>query len=128
MTRYTETDNRPMAAIESYLRDRIRALTTMVNKQKEELKMAYTLSEMTLPDDLKETIDRYIEHGVPTGGFLEAVICNDLKEACGRADEQNLRIIPAIVSYFYNEAPMACWGKPDSFQNWIDKKREERNR
>ena len=87
---------------------------------------AYLFRGMYVPEDIIESIDRYVEHGVPTGGFLEAVICNDLREACGRADQDNLRIIPAIVGYLYNHCPSTCWGRAYSFDNWITEKRAQR--
>ncbi len=67
----------------------------------------------------KESIDRYIEYGVPTGGFLEAVMSNDLREAVGRADEYALENIPHIVAYLYNDTPMGCWGSRENVQSWL---------
>ena len=50
---------------------------------------------------------------------LRAVICNNLKDACGLADDDNLQNLPAFVAYFYNIAPSACWGSPEKYQAWI---------
>jgi len=79
-----------------------------------------------LAEDTQETIDNYIENGIPTGDFLRAVINNDLREACGRADDHNMWIIPVIVAYLYNECPAGCWGRSDSWERWIEEKRRER--
>ena len=77
-----------------------------------------------IPAHLKESIDRYVETGCPTGGFLEACIDNDLREAIGRAGDQNMRLLPEIVSYLYNDCPSDCWGKKGAFANWIEKRRK----
>lgn len=64
-------------------------------------------------------IRRYIDKGIEPGGFLAAVICNDLRGAVGRADAENLSQLPAFVSYFYNDAPSSCWGSPEKFEAWL---------
>lgn len=67
-------------------------------------------------------IERYIKDRKPPGDFLTAVICNDLKEAVARADDENQNNLPAYVGYFYNEAPSACWGSRAAFKNWLIRK------
>ena len=81
--------------------------------------MSYLFRGMKVPDELIESIRLYVEHGVPQGDFLAAVIDNDLREACARADERNLPILPAIVAYFYNHCPSNCWGKPGTHRRWV---------
>ncbi len=88
--------------------------------------MAYVFRGVTLSDDLRDSIDRYVEQGVQTGGFLQACIENNLCEAIGRADESSLAMLPAIVGYLYNEVDQRCWGRPGVFAEWINLKREER--
>ena len=80
---------------------------------------AYVWNGFYIRDDMLLAIRRYIEHGIPPGDFLQAVICNDLKEACGRADEENLENLPAYVAYFYNNAPGGCWGSKGRMQDWV---------
>jgi hypothetical protein len=67
----------------------------------------------------------YLEHGVEPGSFLEAIICNDLREACMRADHINQRIIWDIVYWFYNEAPIGTWGSSENYRRWLSKFRKE---
>ena len=64
-------------------------------------------------------MEAYITRRLIPGGFLQAVICNDLKEAFGRADEDNTRAMKEIVSWFYNEAPSDCWGSREKMEAWI---------
>lgn len=78
----------------------------------------------------------FMEHGVPLhvqaglmlwvtdhvqpGDFLTAILRNDLREACGRADEYNRTKLFAIVAWLYNHAPHNCWGSPDRFEAWAN--------
>jgi len=71
-----------------------------------------------------KSIERYVYDGIEPGGFLMAVLCNDLKEACGRADKYNRRRIFEYVEYLYNFTPHTCWGSEEKVNNWL-KEREE---
>ena len=90
--------------------------------------MSYEFHGMVVPDELLDSIHNYIFRGIPTGGFLQAVIDNDLAESCGRADDKNIRILPAIVAYFYNHAPTGSWGSKGAHNRWVKKKLEEREK
>jgi hypothetical protein len=74
-----------------------------------------------IPDYMVGGITRYIEHGVLPGDFLRAVISNDLKEACSRADSNNMWVLPVYVAYFYNNAPGECWGSKEKMLAWQKK-------
>lgn len=67
----------------------------------------------------------WIEHGVHPGSFLSAVISNDLRGACERADDLNRSAIFYIVRWFYNEAPCGCWGSIKVLQSWRGTKEGE---
>ena len=86
--------------------------------------MTYFFGEFYIPDRMMPGIRRYIESGIHPGDFLTAVICNDLHEALGRADEENLKNLPAYGAYFYNEAPSNCYGSRILMKEWIESKRE----
>jgi hypothetical protein len=86
--------------------------------------MTYKFRQYYIPDRMMGGIKRYIEDHVKPGGFLCAVICNDLKEAVGRADEENMENLPAFVSYFYNETDMNCWGSEKKFKEWLENRVE----
>jgi hypothetical protein len=66
-----------------------------------------------------EGIRRYADLHCPTGSFVNAVLCNDLKEACSMADEENLAALPEIVRYCWNEIPHSCWGSPERVERWL---------
>lgn len=68
--------------------------------------------------DIRESLDAWANTGRPTGGFLEAVLTNDLFAAVGHADSYNIRHIPEICSYVYNELPSTCWGSEEKVAAW----------
>ena len=80
------------------------------------------MSQAQLPYHIQGAMKRYVEHGIPPGGFLEAVLCNNLKEAVGRADEINLANLVEIVKYCYWEIPHNCWGSPKQVRDWMSQK------
>jgi len=90
--------------------------------------MAYKFNQFYIPDRMMPGINWYIENGIKPGDFLTAVICNDLREAVGRADDENMQNLTAFVGYFYNEAPGRCWGSPEKMKEWIAKFKEERGK
>lgn len=71
-------------------------------------------------EHIKESLERYVEHKIPTGGFLEAVLSNNLVEAVGRADSENIQRLPEIVRYVYNKLPSSCWGSPEKVKEWLN--------
>ena len=77
------------------------------------------LEYASAPNHLGDGLKRYIEQRVPMGGFMTAVLENNLKEACGRADHINIRLLPEIVGWLYNEAPAQCWGSPAKVKEWL---------
>lgn len=72
-----------------------------------------------VPSHTAPGLARYIVDRTPPGDFLRAVLSNDLKMAFGKADGTNQRYLFHIVNFLYNAAPMACWGSPEKYQDWI---------
>ena len=72
-----------------------------------------------IPDRMERGIVDYIENHIMPGSFLRAVFGNNLVEAVGQADQQNLYNLPAYASYLYNEAPSSCWGSPEKVREWL---------
>jgi len=79
-----------------------------------------------IPESTMESLERWIALGIPTGDFLLAVLSNDLKKACGRADEENRMALFEIVGWLYNYAPIGCWGSAENVEKWSSRKRKER--
>ena len=86
------------------------------------------MSEYVIRPDIQESLDAWAEKGRPTGGFLEAVLSNDLFGAMRSADMTNRYAIFDICSYIYNELPSICWGSGEKVEAWYQSHRlEERN-
>lgn len=73
-------------------------------------------------EEIKKTLNRYVDHRLPTGGFLQSVLENDLMGAMGMADHINRQRIFDICRYVYNNLPPNCWGSPEKVKEWLNKK------
>lgn len=71
-----------------------------------------------IPEHLRDGLRRYIEQGVMPGGFLTAVLSNDLVESVGRADAESLPRLRDIIQFIYWHAPSRCWGSPEVIDEW----------
>lgn len=78
----------------------------------------YTFCGHVIPARMAPALDAWITRGELPGEFLQAVLRNDLREAVGRADEENLANLPAYIGYLYNESPGPCWGSPEKVAAW----------
>ena len=81
--------------------------------------MTFQFHGMTMPEHLEESLTLYAEHGVPTGDFLRACLANDLLEAAGRADGQNIHNLGVIAAYIYNELPRGSHGSREAVDAWL---------
>ncbi len=73
-----------------------------------------------IDDDILVAINRYVIQHEPAGHFITALLKNDLKEAFGRANENNSAHMFHVVSYCYNEIPSSCWGSPMEVAKWLE--------
>lgn len=71
-------------------------------------------------DDIIEALEAYVNHGVEPGGFLMAVLENDLMKACARADGQNKGRFFDIVQQVYHRVPSRAWGSLERVAAWIE--------
>ena len=55
--------------------------------------------------DMKKSLDRYVDNKLKPGGFLTAVLENDLVGSLSRADVDNLRDIKDIVIEARHDTP-----------------------
>ena len=85
---------------------------------------AYTLTcmECGIPEHMVEAIYNYVELGIPPGGFLTAVLSNDLMGALGKADDQNMVSLPAWGRLLYNHIPGAAYGSVKAVNDWLKEK------
>lgn len=89
----------------------------------ETLKKSY--NGFKIPEYMHTGLHLWIEEGLQPGSFLKAVLCNDLENAVGRADEENLKNLPAYIYFLYNFAPSHCWGSEENFETWKGLKGEK---
>jgi len=76
--------------------------------------------------DIIESIVAYVNDGLRTGGFLEAVLCNELLLSVTRADSINRAALPLIVEFIFNNVPASLWGSPEAVKNHLLDKQTER--
>ncbi len=80
---------------------------------------SYTFRHWTIRPDMLEALRDYVTYGRPLGWFLTKVLENNLVEALGAADDENLVTIPAFGAWLYNEAPSRCWGSAEKVAAWL---------
>ena len=72
------------------------------------------------PSEWQASLRRYTERGILPGGFLRAVLENDLCGAVARADDVSLAQLRAICVFVYNDMPSGCWGSRERVAQWVD--------
>jgi hypothetical protein len=83
-----------------------------------EEKLEAALHVKRIPKRMHPGIIKWILIGQIPGQFLTAVIENDLREAIGKADDENIKILGAYIQFFYNHAPTGCWGSKEKVAQW----------
>lgn len=68
---------------------------------------------------LDEALENYLMHGLEPGGFLTAVLCNNLFAAVGAADFMNREHISEIVKAISDNMPCNSYGSKQAFALWI---------
>ena len=66
------------------------------------------------------SLRRYADERTPVGGFLAAVLSNNLERSIAKADAANLALLPNIVRYMYNHMPGNCWGSSARVDAWLN--------
>jgi len=74
-----------------------------------------------IPAHMHDGLLNYVLHHIEPGGFLCAVLSNDLKGAAGRADHINQKHLYEWVEFCRAALPSACWGSEDKVLAWLSK-------
>lgn len=72
-----------------------------------------------IPAHMHDSIRLYVEHGISGGGFLDAVLCNDLKGAFRRADTTNKMFMEKWVEFVVWYLPVQSQGSPEAVLKWM---------
>jgi hypothetical protein len=78
-----------------------------------------------ISDSCLDGLIRYCLYGDEVGGFLTAVLLNDLREAACRADDQNIQILHVYASWLHNTLPNWAWGSDAAMTKWRDARTAE---
>lgn len=81
-----------------------------------------------IPQGILDGLHRYQTYGIMPGGFLSAVLENDLMSAVMLADEKSQEAFFEIVHYVYHELPYACHGSKEKIVSWIALKTEDNSK
>lgn len=72
-----------------------------------------------VPQHTREALERYFLYGLEPGGFLTAMLTNNLYGAVGSADHQNIQVIPDIIKWLLTKAPVGSYGSAEAMRSWI---------
>ena len=72
-----------------------------------------------LPEHMQEGARAYVEQGYPVGGFLRAVLENNLVESFATADFINTAAMHEWANWAYNECPLEARGSQQAVTAWI---------
>jgi len=78
-----------------------------------------------IPPHMKESIIRYLEHGIGPGMFLYSVLTNNLAGASLAADEENIKLwreYGVVLCYMPNKSI----GSPEKVNEWIRNKQNQK--
>jgi hypothetical protein len=78
------------------------------------------MNNLMVPEHTVHALQLYAQERLQPGGFLTAVLSNDLFLAVDRADYENFQALSAIVVYIYNRLPRAAWGSPERVSTWLE--------
>lgn len=72
-----------------------------------------------VPSHMRKAIADYVLYGHHTGGFLAALLSNDLMTAATKADFENLRSLADWARFLHNYTPANCYGSREQYEHWI---------
>lgn len=72
-----------------------------------------------IPKRTLRALELYRDERIPTGGFLRAVLTNNLAAAFARADQGNLEALGSIVKWVNWELPASAWGTYSAVDDWL---------
>ena len=83
-------------------------------------------NEEHCPEHIRASLNEYVLRGRPLGGFLTAVMENDLVGAIALADGVNLNLLPHIAAWVVKNVPTNVYGSPQAVAAHLRAKEKER--
>lgn len=71
-----------------------------------------------VPESLQGGLERYLVDRILPGGFLQAVLFNNMAEAVRRADPINQRFFAELILFLDTTAADEAWGSRDNVLAW----------
>lgn len=78
------------------------------------------LDDFAVPSNLHDGLISYLVERRAVGGFLTAVLSNDLTQTVARADPETGQFLRQIVRFLLHTVPSSAWGSPAAVQAWLD--------
>lgn len=76
--------------------------------------------------DCRHAIFNYLVHGYNPGGFLTAVMTNDLYRAAATADIENSKRLTRVANFVTQALPSCCYGSHAAMEAWRERTDQER--
>lgn len=77
-----------------------------------------------LPEHMWYGLELYLRMGINPGGFMQALLCNDLMNAFSRADSLNIEKMENWIKFIYNYLPLSCYGNRWDYDTWVEKHKD----
>lgn len=72
-----------------------------------------------VPSHMWDAVTGYFLHRYQPGGFMTAMLSNDLMGAMGKADEANTANMHRWCQFLYCYAPSGSYGSPERVDAWL---------
>lgn len=104
-------------------------MRTVFTEHASEEALLASLALARIPQHLHGGIVRYLRDGVIPGSFLQAIISNELRQACAAADMSlNMGHLKALTGWLRDCAPLGSFGSLEKMQAWSNARHAERLR
>ncbi len=74
-----------------------------------------------LPPHVEKGLRNFVTLGVVPGGFVRAVLENDLQAAVARADPESFAALKTVVNHVFNCLPGDSWGSREKVKLYSKK-------
>jgi len=81
--------------------------------------LTYLIDKRGLPSASADSLANYIYFGREPGGFMTAVLENDLVGSFSRADDQNINLMYMYAQIMYMDVPVVCRGSREVVREWM---------